>query len=73
MTGSASDRTTITDTIIDDSITVKIAVRDRDEPPASAHGDGNFTRPRWQHRTLVPTTLTVNWHAKNTGPDIDRL
>ena len=56
------DTTTITDTIIDDSITVKIGVRDRDEPPAVP--TVTVTSP------MGNTTLEVFWDAKNTGPDI---
>ena len=53
MTGS---RWTITDAIIDDSITVKIAVRDRDEPPAVP--TVTVTAP------ADNTTLIVFWDAK---------
>ena len=44
----------------DDSITVKIAVRDRDEPPAVP--TVMVTSP------AINTTLIVTWDAKNTGP-----
>ena len=46
----------------DDSITVKIGVRDREEPPAVP--TVTVTSP------LGNTTLVVIWDAKNTGPDI---
>ena len=59
---NAQDTTTITNSIIDDSITVKIAVRDRDEPPAVP--TVTVTAPTGN------TTLEVFWDAKNTGPDI---
>ena len=59
---NAQDTTTITDTIIDDTITVKIGVRNRDEPPAVP--TVTVTSPSDN------TTLEVFWDARNTGPDI---
>ena len=61
---NAQDTTTITNTIIDDSITVKIGVRDRDEPPAVP--TVTVTSPE------ANTTLEVFWDAKNTGPPITK-
>ena len=46
----------------DDSITVKIGVRDRDEPPSAP--TVTVTSP------AVNTTLVVVWEAENTGPVI---
>ena len=46
----------------DDSITVKIGVRDRDEPPSAP--TVTVTSP------AVNTTLEVIWEAENTGPPI---
>ena len=46
----------------DDTITVKIGLRDRAEPPAKP--TVMVTSP------ADNTTLVVTWHAKNTGPDI---
>ena len=58
------DRAEVEESTPDDSITVKIGVRNRDEPPAvptvtvtSPVGAGN-------------TTLDVIWDARNTGPEI---
>ena len=56
------DRIKEEDEAADDSITVKIGVRDRDEPPAVP--TVMVTSP------AVNTTLIVTWDARNTGPDI---
>ena len=64
---NARDTTTITDAIIDDTITVKIAVRDRDEPPAVP--TVTVTSPA--RDTTIRRYLEVFWDAKNTGPDIN--
>ena len=58
MTGSQ-----VEETDPDDSITVKIGVRDKDEPPATPAV--TVTAPAGN------TTLEVFWDARNTGPDID--
>ena len=60
--GLDNDRVEDKDEAADDSITLKIGVRDRDEPPAVptvtvTSPDGN-------------TTLVMVWDAKNTGPPI---
>ena len=60
--GLDDDRVEVEETTPDDSITVKIGVRDRDEPPAVP--TVTVTSPS------VNTTLEVFWDAKNTGPDI---
>ena len=49
----------------DDSITVKIGVRDRDEPPAVP-----IVMVTSPERVGGITKLIVTWHADNTGPDI---
>ena len=51
--------------VTDDSITVKIGVRDRDEPPAVPIV--MVTSPLRENDV---TKLIVTWHADNTGPDI---
>ena len=53
------------ETVADDSITVKIGVRDRDEPPAVP--TVMVTSPALENNV---TKLIVIWHADNTGPDI---
>ena len=50
------------ETTADDSITVKIGVRDRDEPPSAP--TVTVTSPSGN------MTLIVIWEAENTGPDI---
>ena len=52
--------------VADDSITVKIGVRDRDEPPAVP--TVMVTSPE---RVDGITKLIVTWHADNTGPPIE--
>ena len=59
--GLDSDRVEVKETIPDDSITLKIGVRDRDEPPSVP--TVMVTSPAGN------TTLEVFWHAKNTGPE----
>ena len=54
------------ETDADDSITVKIGVRDRDEPPAVPVV--MVTSPE---RVGTSTKLNVLWHADNTGPPIE--
>ena len=56
------DRVEVEETTPDDSITVKIGVRDRDERP----GVPTVTVTS----AAVNTTLIVSWHASNTGPEI---
>ena len=51
----------------DDFITLKIGVRDRDEPPSVP--TVTVTSPA-RDTTDNITTLAVFWHAKNSGPDI---
>ena len=60
--GRDDDRVEVEETTPDDNITVKIAVRDRDEPPATP--TVTVTSPSGN------TTLEVFWDARNTGPDI---
>ena len=60
--GLDDDRVEVEETAPDDFITVKIGVRDRDEPPAVP--TVTVTSPSDN------TTLEVFWDAKNTGPDI---
>ena len=60
--GLDDDRAEVEEADPDDSITVKIGVRDRDEPPAVP--TVTVTSPAGN------TTLVVVWEAKNTGPDI---
>ena len=50
------------DEAADDTITVKIGLRDRAEPPSVP--TVTVTSP------AANTTLVVTWHARNTGPDI---
>ena len=57
------NRTEAKDEVADDTITLKIALRNRDEPPATP--TVMVTSPDDE------TTLEVIWHAENTGPDID--
>ena len=52
--------------VADDSITVKIGVRDRDEPPAVPIV--MVTSPERVRNDV--TKLIVTWHADNTGPEI---
>ena len=58
--GLDSDRVEVEETDADDTITVKIGVRDRDEPPAVP--TVTVTSPAGN------TTLEVIWDARNTGP-----
>ena len=58
--GLNDDRVEVEETAADDSITVKIAVRDRDEPPATPAV--TVTAP------ADNMTLEVFWDARNTGP-----
>ena len=51
--------------VADDSITVKIGVRDRDEPPAVP-----IVMVTSPERVGDITKLIVTWHADNTGPPI---
>ena len=60
--GLDDDRVEVEETDPDDSITVKIGVRDRDEPPAVP--TVTVTSPSGN------TTLEVFWDARNTGPPI---
>ena len=60
--GLDDDRVEVVDEDADDTITVKIAVRDRDEPPAVP--TVTVTSPSDN------MTLEVFWDAKNTGPHI---
>ena len=60
--GRDDDRVEVVETNPDDSVTVKIGVRDRDEPPAVP--TVTVTAP------VGNITLEVFWDAKNTGPDI---
>ena len=61
--GLDDDRVEVDETDPDDSITVKIGVRNRDEPPAVP--TVTVTSP------LDNTTLEVFWYARNTGPAIE--
>ena len=60
--GLDDDRAEVEETDPDDIIAVRIAVRDRDEPPEVP--TVTVTSP------AGGTTLVVVWDAKNTGPDI---
>ena len=60
--GLDDDRVEDKDEAADDSITLKIGVRDRAEPPSVP--TVMVTSPTGN------TTLVVTWHARNTGPDI---
>ena len=60
--GLDNDRVEVEEADPDDSIAVKIGVRDRDEPPAVP--TVTVTSP------AVNTTLIVIWDTRNTGPDI---
>ena len=60
--GLDDDRVEMEEATPDDSITVKIGVRDRDEPPAVP--TVTVTSP------IGNTTLEVFWDSKNTGPVI---
>ncbi|MYB48078.1 MAG: hypothetical protein F4X72_02180 [Dehalococcoidia bacterium] len=60
--GLNNDRVEDKDEAADDTITVKIGLRDRNEPPSVP--TVMVTSP------AVNTTLLVTWHARNTGPDI---
>ena len=62
--GLDEDRVEMKDEDADDFITVKIGVRDRDEPPAVP--TVTVTSPSGN------TTLEVFWDAKNTGPPITK-
>ena len=67
--GLNDDRVEVEEDSPDDSITVKIGVRDRDEPPAVP--TVTVTSPA-RDTTNNITTLEVFWDARNTGPDITR-
>ena len=56
------DTNGVEDEAADDTITVKIGLRDRAEPPSVP--TVMVTSPAGN------TTLVVTWHARNTGPDI---
>ena len=60
--GLDTNRAKVEEADPDDSITVKIGVRDRDEPPSAP--TVTVTSPTGN------TTLVVVWEAENTGPDI---
>ena len=60
--GLDDHRAKVEETTADDSITVKIGVRDRDEPPSTP--TVTVTSP------TGGTTLIVIWEAENTGPAI---
>ena len=60
--GLEDNRAEVEETDPDDSITVKIGVRDREEPPSVP--TVTVTSPE------VNTTLVVVWEAENTGPEI---
>ena len=60
--GLDDNRAEVEETAPDDSITVKIGVRDKEEPPSAP--TVTVTSP------AVTTTLVVVWEAENTGPDI---
>ena len=60
--GLNDDRVKVEETTADDSIMVKIGVRDRDEPPSAP--TVTVTSPAGN------TTLIVIWEAENTGPTI---
>ena len=62
--GLNNDRVEVEEEDADDSITVKIAVRDRDEPPATP--TVMVTSPA----VNVTAALIVIWDARNTGPEI---
>ena len=64
--GLSDDRVEDKDEDADDSITLKIRVRDSDEPPSVP--TVTVTSPAINNNV---TTLVVTWHAGNTGPDID--
>ena len=61
--GLDADRVKAEDEDADDTITLKIVLRNKDEPPARP--TVMVTSPDDE------TTLEVIWHAENTGPDID--
>ena len=60
--GLDSNRAEVEETVPDDSITVKIGVRDEEEPPSVP--TVTVTSP------VGNTTLVVVWEAENTGPEI---
>ena len=61
--GLDTNRTEAEDEDADDTITLKIVVRNRDEPPATP--TVMVTSPDDE------ATLDVIWHAENTGPAIE--
>ena len=63
--GLDDDRVEDKDEAADDSITLKIGVRDRDEPPSVP--TVTVTSPA-RDTTNDITKLEVFWHARNTGP-----
>ncbi len=67
--GLDDDRVEVEEETPDDSIMVKIGVRDRDEPPAVP--TVTVTSPARDAANNI-TTLEVFWDARNTGPDITR-
>ena len=56
--------------VADDSITVKIGVRDRDEPPAVPIVMVTSPERDTSDSENELTKLIVTWHADNTGPPI---
>ena len=67
--GLDNDRVEDKDEAADDSITLKIGVRDRDEPPSKP--TVTVTSPA-RDTTNDTTTLEVFWHARNSGPPITK-
>ena len=67
--GLSNDRVEDKDEAADDSITLKIGVRDRDEPPSVP--TVTVTSPA-RDTTNDITRLEVFWHARNTGPPITK-
>ncbi len=67
--GLTTDRVEVEEDTPDDSITLRIGIRDRAEAPEVP--TVTVTSPaRDTNQDPVPTTLIVTWHAENTGPDI---
>ena len=67
--GLDNDRVEVEDEAADDIITVKIGVRDRDEPPSVP--TVTVTSPG-RDTTNDITKLEVFWHARNSGPPITK-
>ena len=61
---------TMMETLPDDSITLKIGVRDRDEPPAVPSVMVTSPARDTSNQANELTKLIVTWHADNTGPVI---